>query len=374
MRKPVLLLALAIFASACDRRSGATGADQTRATSEPKIEVVRVISQKLSTTDRLPAELTPYYAVSIYPRVSGYVEEIPVDRGSIVHRGQLLARLSAPELIAQRAEVQAKMSADRATYQRLKDAANTPGAVAKNEIELAEDGLKADLERVRSSKTLEDYLTISAPFDGVITERDVHPGALVGPPSSSSGAHQIVRIEEDDHLRLTVPVPEPDVEGISERARAEFTVSSWPGQQFAGTIARISHSVDERTRAMPVELDVDNRDGKLSPGMFAEVQWPVHRDRTTLFVPALAVVETMEATYIEVVRDDRVRRVSVKRGRMQGELVETFGALNEGDLVVAQGSEELAEGTRISVRLRPAAKASVAEIKPNAPGSQQQSR
>lgn len=374
MRKSALLLALLAFA--CNRPSAAKGPELRQQAGEPQgrtIEVVKVLSQKLSTTDRLPAELTPYQAVAIHPRVSGFVEEIPVDRGSVVHRGELLARLSAPELIAQRVEAQAKMSADRATYQRLKDAANTPGAVAKNEMELAQDALEADLERVRSLKTLEGYLTITAPFDGIITERNVHPGALVGPPSSSDG-RPVVRIEQDDHLRLTVPVPEPDAEGISQGATAEFTVSSWPGQGFIGTIARISHSVDERTRTMPVELDVDNRQGKLAPGMFAEVQWPVHRDAATLFVPASAVVETMEATFVELVRDDRVRRVPVKRGRMQDDLVEIFGPLREGDLVVAPGSEELADGTRISARRRGAAAASAAQVKPDAPGSDQRSR
>ncbi len=374
MRKSVLLLAFALLTIACDRPSASGAPDRTQGGREPIIEVVKVISQKLSTTDHLPAELTPYQAVAIYPRVSGFVEEIPVDRGSVVHHGQLLARLSAPELIAQRAEAEAKMSADRATYQRLKDAANTPGAVAKNELEVAEDGLKADLERVRSLKTLEDYLTITAPFDGVITERDVHPGALVGPPSSSSGTRPIVRIEEDDRLRLTVPVPEPDAGGIRQGATAEFTVSTWPGQRFTGTIARISHSVDEGTRTMPVELDVDNRDAKLAPGMFAEVQWPVHRDLATLFVPASAVVETMEATFVEVVRDDRVRRVPVKRGRMQDDLVELFGNLREGDLVAAHGSEELADGTKVRARLSGAATASAAKVNVDALGSGQRIR
>lgn len=370
MRKWVLLLALLAFA--CNRSSAAKGPESRQQAGAlrggPSVDVVKVISQKLSTTDHLPAELTPYQAVAIYPRVNGFVEEIPVDRGSVVRRGQLLSRLSAPELVAQRAEAQAKTSADRATYVRLKEASKTPGAVAKNEIEVAEDALKADSERVRSLRTLEDYLTITAPFDGIITERDVHPGALVGPPSSSE-ARPVVRIEEDDHLRLTVPVPEADVGGIRQGAIAEFTVDAWPGQHFSGTIARIAYSVEERTRTMPVELDVDNRDGKLAPGMFAEVRWPVQRDVATLFVPASAVVESMEATFVQAVRDDRIRRVAVKRGRMQGDLVEVFGALREGDLVAGRGSEELADGTRVSARLREAAPASTATVNPDALGS-----
>jgi membrane fusion protein (multidrug efflux system) len=339
MRKWLLLFALAVIG--CDGSSAARGPELRQQSGQsqtaPTLEVVKVVSQKLSTTDYLPAELTPYQAVSIYPRVNGFVEEIPVDRGSIVNRGQLLVRLSAPELIAQRAEAQAKMSADYATYRRLKEAAKTTGAVAPN------------------------YLTVTAPFDGIITQRDVHPGALVGPPSSAA-AIPLVKIEQDHVLRLTVPVPEADAGIVMRGATADFTVSTWPGENFSGTIARISHSIDERTRTMPVELDVDNRNGRLAPGMFAEVRWPVHRNIPTLFVPPSAVVETMEMTFVELVREGRVRRIAIKRGKTQKNLVEVFGGLQPGELVAARGSEELDDGTRVTARLAETARA--VEAKP----------
>ncbi len=112
---------------------------------------------------------------------------------------------------------------------------------------------------------------------------------------------------------------------------------------------------------MPVELDVNNRDERLAPGMFAEVSWPVHRTTATLFVPVSAVVESMEKTFVEVVRNDRIKRVSVKRGRTQKELVEVFGALTKDDLVVTRGTEELADGTKVNAR--PGATAAASAIK-----------
>ena len=170
MRKWGALL-LALLVSACNGSSAARRPELQRQSDEskdgPNVEVVKVVARKLSTVDYLPAELTSYQSVAIYPRVSGFVDRIPVDRGSAVRRGQLLAQLSAPELFAQRAEAEAKESAARATYQRLKEADRTQGAVAKNEVELAADALKADSERVRSLKTLESYLTVTAPFDGM---------------------------------------------------------------------------------------------------------------------------------------------------------------------------------------------------------------
>jgi membrane fusion protein (multidrug efflux system) len=342
-----LLLLAALMACACQQPSAAREQPAAPPRSGPSVEVVKVIQRRLSTVEYLPAELRPYLAVAIYPRVSGFVENIAVDRGSIVRRGQLLARLSAPELLYQRAEVERKLSADRATWQRLKQAAKTPGAVAPNEVEVAQDSLNADLERVRALRTLEGYLTITAPFDGIITERDAHPGALAAPPSSAA-ALPLLKLEQDSRLRLIVPVPEADAGAIGVGAAAVFTVSAWPGQSFSGTIARIAHSVDRRTRTMPVELDVDNRDGRLAPGMFAEVRWPVRREFPTLVVPESAVVETMEMTFVDAIRGGRVHRVAVKRGRTKAGLVEVYGALREGDLVAVRGSEELTEGTQVS--------------------------
>src|SRR5262249_18837225 len=112
---------------------------------------------------------------------------------------------------------------------------------------------------------------------------------------------------------------------------------------------------------MPVELDVYNRDGRLAPGMFAEVLWPVRRSTPTLFVPASAVIENMEKTFVQIVREGRVKRVPVKRGKSQKDLVEMFGALQEDNLVAVRGSEELVDGTRVGTRLRTTATASAAK-------------
>jgi RND family efflux transporter MFP subunit len=317
---------------------------------EAALEVVPVVSEKLSTTARLPGELAPYEMVALYPRVSGFVEEISVDRGSVVRRGQLLARLSAPELATQRSEVESKLSAARSTFERMHAAAETPGAVAKHDLEVQEAAVKADEARVQSLKTLESYLYVRAPFDGVITERNVHPGALVGPPAGAN-AVPMLRMESVGHLRLTVAVPEADVGAIAEGARTEFVVRTWPGQRFSGAIKRIAHAIDPRTRTMPVELDVDNPQNKLAPGMFAEVFWPIRRETPSLFVPPGSVVQSPEKTYVDLVKDGAIEQVTVQRGATLKDRVEVFGALQAGDLVLRRGSEEMKPGTKVSTKL-----------------------
>ena len=315
----------------------------------PQVTVVSVVAQRLDETVRLPGELQPYLSVDLYPKVTGILQWIGVDRGSHVKRGQVLVRLMAPELSAQRAEAEAKWRADQITFERLTTAAATPGVVAPNDLEIAKRTVEADRARVVALKDMEAYLVIAAPFDGVITARNVHPGALVGPVGGGgTGANSpLVRLEHTVHLRLIVPVPEPYTGEIASGLEVKFSVPAFPGQMFHGTITRIAHSVDMKTRTMPVEVDVDNTSDLLAPGMFPEVEWPVQRSQPTLFVPAKAVVTTTEFTFVIRVRQDTAEWVGVQKGQSVGDLIEVFGDLKAGDRVIARGTDELRPGTKV---------------------------
>jgi RND family efflux transporter MFP subunit len=294
-----------------------------------------------------------------------------VDRGSCVKQGQTLATLSAPELQAQtlkaeaelqsaraqQAEAEARTVSARSTFERLKAAAQTPGVVAGNDVEIAEKTLEAaqaQVEAMKSSvaaadaaikalKDLESYLVLRAPFDGVVTERHVHPGSLVGPSGTP-----VVRIEQLSRLRLTVPVPETYVAGIGRGTRVAFTVAAFPGQTFEGVIARPAYSLDMKTRSMLVELDVMNPKQVLAPGMFAEVQWPISRAQSSLFVPTTSVVRTSERQFVVRLRNGVAEWVDVRRGQVNGNLIEVFGDLREGDVVARRGTDEIRPGARVS--------------------------
>ncbi len=345
------------------------------AVAQAPVQVVPVISRQVSRELRLPGEFAPYLRVDLFARVDSFVEKVEVDRGSVVKEGQLLAVLSAPELVAQRAEAEsktqaaesqrteadAKLIAAQSTFERLKAAAATPGAVAGNELILAgkavdaakaalgasEDSIKAAKAAVESLRELESYLRVRAPFDGLITERLVHPGALVGP--SGAGGLPLLRLEQTSRLRLVVPVPEAATGGIVRGARVEFTVSAYPGETFSGVVARIAHSLDTKTRTMAVEADVNNAAGRLAPGMYPQVVWPVRRPRASLLVPASAVVTTTERTFVIRVREGKAEWVDVTRGAPAGELVEVFGPLTPGEEVVRRASDEIRDGARLSL-------------------------
>jgi membrane fusion protein, multidrug efflux system len=346
------------------------------APSTPTIEVARVISQKLETQVRLPGEILPYEQVDVFAKVTGFVKWIGVDRGSKVRKGEVIARLEAPELVAQRAEAdskfqsaqsqlasaRAKLAADQGTFERLKAAAKTPGVVAPNDLEIAQRAMESDqatvtaLEKsaqasedaLRAVSELEAYLDIAAPFDGQVTTRFVHPGALAGPEGGAGGVTPIVRIETVHRHRLVVPVPEYDAARVPEGAEVNFTVPSFPGKIFHAPIARISHGVDTKTRTMPVELDVRDPAGELLPGTFSEVEWPLRRDYATLFVPPSAVATNLERTFVIRIREGKAEWVDVKTGATEGKLLEVFGDLRAGDMVAARGTDELRPGTLVA--------------------------
>jgi membrane fusion protein, multidrug efflux system len=343
------------------------------AAAQQTVEVVKVISRPVERTVKLPGEFMPYLSVAIHAKVTAFVDKVEVDRGSVVQEGQLLALLDAPELTAQRAEADAKIQAlesqraeaeaklagAESTYERLKAASATEGAVAGNElivvekeadaarslVRAQESSVKAAQQSAMSLKELESYLRVTAPFSGTITERDIHPGALVGPGAGSS--IPLFRLEQNSRLRLVVAVPESEVGGIVKGAHVSFRVTAYPGETFNGVIARIAESLDSRTRTMPVELEVTNPQRRLAPGMYPEVSWPVRNKKPALLVPPSSIVTTTERVFVVRIRDGKAEWVNVTRGSPVDDLVQVYGSLNPDDQIVRRGSDEIREGTPV---------------------------
>jgi membrane fusion protein (multidrug efflux system) len=372
---PLLLLAGALACGRTDTPAPATAV--AAATGPITVDIARVVEQPLDIQLSLPGELTPYRSVAIHPRVSAFVKNVTVDRGSVVRTGDLLATLEAPELVAQRAEAQSKLhaaeaqlagaqskaDADRGTFERLKAASATPGVVAGNDLVVAEKAAEASQSLVTAGRQqveaarqaaqaiseMESYLRVTAPFAGVITERHVHPGALVG-PAAGSDSLPMLRLVEHRRLRLVVSVPEAYTAEMVNGTSVLFTVAAFPGQTWSGSIARIAQAVDVATRTMAVELDVQNADGRLSPGTFCQVRWPVRRTGPSLFVPSGSIASTTNRTFVIRVRGGKAEWVDVTTGLTAGPLVEVFGALEPGDEIAGRGTDELRSGADVRPR------------------------
>ena len=342
------------------------------------VSTASIESRKLQTMVMLPAQLIPYEQVDIYPKITGFVQTVTVDRGSHVHRGQLLVRLTAPEVVSQRSQAeaavraaesqlataQAKLASDNGTYLHMVAAAKTPGVLAENDVAVADQTVLADKTTVgvaeqnvsaardalSSVRQMESYLNITAPFDGIVTTRNLHPGALIGPASGQGGSPPILQIVDNTRLRLVVPVPEAEVGEMKVGQQVSFTVPAYPGQTFKAPIRRISRALDQTTRTMPVELDVLNRDARVSPGSFTTVSWPLERTYPTLFVPTSAVTTDQQHTFVIRIHNDKAEWVTVQTGQTVNGQIEVFGDLKPGDQVVKTASDAIRAGDSVHVQ------------------------
>ncbi|MGA8343501.1 MAG: efflux RND transporter periplasmic adaptor subunit, partial [Candidatus Sulfotelmatobacter sp.] len=218
------------------------------------------------------------------------------------------------------------------------------------QLEAASNNVQAARESLRGVAQLESYLEIRAPFDGVVVQRNLHPGALVGPASGQSGTQPIVQIESVSRLRVVVPVPEAYVAGVREGQQVAFNVPAYPGRTYRAPIARISHDINQNTRTMQVELDLRNADAQVTPGTFANVEWPIHRSYATLFVPSSAVTSDQQRTFIIRVNQGKAEWVDVKTGVTVNGKTEVFGGLQPGELVVANATDSIRSGTAVSTQ------------------------
>ncbi len=277
-----------------------------------------------------------------------------------VKRGQTLAVLEAPELQAQLAEGLARVEdfksqylASKLTYQRLVQMSGTQGAVAVNELDVVKSKMVVDsmqmlsaLESYKAKKEMVNYLTIKEPFDGIITKRNISPGELVGPEVSEP----LFILENSAILRLTIAIPELYSSQLKVGTEVKFKVNALPEKIFTAHLSRSSESLDLSNRSMYAEFDVANQSHLLKSGMYAEVSLLVERSAPTLFVSSSSVVNSTERVFVIQVVDLHAQWIDVKTGTQLDTLVEVFGPLKAGALVVSRASEEIRDGSEVVVK------------------------
>lgn len=350
------LLPVLLFAASCTTEGGTT-VKEVKAVI-PTVETVSVQEMQASYTLQLPGEVLPYEQVKLYPKVKGFVKDIYVDRGSPVRQGQLLAVLEAPEITqasmaasAKKQEVLESIQYSGQAYERLKRAAANKGAVADLELEQAKARLMADSAKLKSldaemaaAAQLAKYLNIKAPFDGIITTRNVSPGALVGTNDSP-----LFSLARQDRLRLTLAIPEKHTHALADSSVIQYRLSNYPDKIFTAAISRNSGLVDPKIRSLMVEFDINNTAQIHRGGEYVQAEVPFHNPTPGLWVPSSSIVDAPSGIFVLKVMDDIVHRVAVKTGIRKDGLTQVFGELRPEDLVVLKGSEELREGTKIAI-------------------------
>lgn len=352
----ISLLASVLLSACAENRAEEKKTEAVKAVA-PAYELATVESGGVPSTLKLPAQLSAYQEVSLFPKVNGYVKNVLVDLGSYVSKGSLLMELEAPELeqaVLLAKEKYAKANADfsinKEHYQRLLEASKTKGAVSPMDLSTIKAKMNADTALVNAEKAnwemqkaMLGYLKVVAPFSGVITERNIHPGALV---SAVAKDKPMLELKQIANLRLQVDVPEHLAVNLHERDTLSFYVSALQGKKLRGKISRKSRNINSHYRSERIEVDVANTGGQLASGMYADVLIYSKGNKNALIVPKSAVVTSTERKYVLVSDNGNIRKIDVSTGNQTLDKVEVYGELQVGEKVISKASEEIKESIK----------------------------
>ncbi len=387
-----VVLALLIAWGAYGHWQQAADAEETQQQTNNFVPTVRVATAQrvdAPVTLTLPGQTEPFDSASVYARATGYIAERRVDIGTRVHEGDLMLRVSAPDLDAQltqalaqvaqleAAEQQAEAQLQQAqanaklanvTNQRTstlagegwdtkQNADNTRAnvntsvasvAAATAGISVAKANLKAQIATVQRLQELTGFERIVAPFDGVVTARNVDTGDLV--TADAAGGNPLLTIQRDDVLRVAVQVPQSGAVSLHDGLEATVRVPELPSDAFKGRVARSSVALNPASRTLLAEVDVDNSRHVLRPGLYADVSFAVPREAPGVVVPEEALVFNAEGMQVAVVRpDDTIEMRTVSIYRDFGTTVELRGGLAGGEQLVLSPPADLRAGSKVAI-------------------------
>jgi membrane fusion protein (multidrug efflux system) len=354
---------LALLAASCGNASSTT-VSQTPDT--PAVQTIHLSKGALTTHMQLPGELRPFQTVDLYAKVNSFVKDMSVDIGSEVHKGQLLVTLEAPELqdalnasAALLHTQEAVYKASKANYDRMYRTSKIPGTISPNDLDMAYAKMGADSanlaaarSRYQESAAMQGYLQVRAPFDGVISSRNVYAGAYAGPagsagPGGKGASLPLLTLQEQAKLRLVIAIPEAATSYFQQKDTVHFTVQTLPGRDFTAYISRLAGSLDMQLRTEQLEMDVYNKGKTLLPGMFAQVSLDLTNDKKVFVVPKAAVTGNSRQIFVIRIANGRTEWTPVQKGRETADSVEVFGDLQEGDQLATGATDELKNGTLV---------------------------
>jgi len=338
--------------------------DSTRANATPTISVVVPTVATAGSEIALPGNTQAFDDTPIYARTSGYVQKWYVDLGQQVKQGELMATIETPELDEQLQVAKANLQSAQADL----NLANTTSdryqnllksdSVSKQETDVAVSGAAAKKAavaaaeaNVRRLQQLQSFEKVYAPYSGTVTERNVDIGDLIdaGSPGTGSTAKEMFRVASINTLRVFVQVPEIYAPNIKNGDTATLTLDEYPGQVFTGTVARNSSAIDQASRTLDVEVDVNNSDRRLLPGAYVFVHFKIPQTARMLSIPSNTLLFRAQGLQVGIVRNGIVHLQSVTIGKDNGKTVEIASGLTPSDQVILDPSDSLANGQAVQV-------------------------
>jgi len=337
-------------------------AKETERETIPTVAVVSPLAEKPDEELVLPGSLQAYEESPIYARTSGYLVRWYKDIGSKVSKGDLLAKIDAPEVDQELNQTKAarqqilaqmelaKISADRWENLRKSDSVSAQEADQQlSGYKQAQANLAAADANVRRLEQLEGFKDVYAPFSGVLTRRNVDPGALINAGAGAAG-RELFNIARVDPLRVFTSVPQAYALSIKVGSQTVVTLQEFPGEKFLGKVARTAESIDPATRTLLTEVDVPNKDGRLLPGSFGEVHFAVGTNVNKVTVPVNAMLFRAEGPQVVVVgSDNRLQLRHINIGRDYGTTLEILGGVTANERIVINPADSLEDGQQVNV-------------------------
>jgi RND family efflux transporter MFP subunit len=372
----VVAIAVVAFGILERRQNEVTVAQWTEAQAIPEVAVLTPMSSPAVAPLVLPGNIQAWYEAPMYARVSGYLKMWYFDYGAHVKKGDVLAEIDTPDLDAQLAAAQAKLNSALAvvnvrktelqfaesTYNRWRE--SPTGVVSEQETEskqadygsararlnAANAEVAEDQGEVDRLNALEGFKKIIAPFDGVVTARETDIGALINAGSGTSNGPELFRMADVSKMRIFVQVPQQQSAGIAPGQEAEVHLPQYPGRTFKATVATTSDAINMEARTLLVELHVDNPDGLLQPGAYAQVVFRLPSNPDVLRIPTSALVFRKQGLQVATLGPgDKIELKSVTLGRNLGTDVEVVSGLSASDRVVDSPPDSLASGDLVHV-------------------------
>lgn len=337
-------------------------ANETERETVPTVAVVNPVAEKPDEDLILPGSLLAYEESPIYARTNGYLVAWYKDIGSRVTKGELLAKIDTPEVDqelnqtrATRQQIVAQMDLAKITADRWQLLLKTDSVSAQEAdqntsgYKQAQANLAAADANVRRLEQLEGFKEVYAPFTGVLTKRNVDPGALINAGAQAAG-RELFDIARVDPLRVYTSVPQAYAPFIKVGAKTFVTLQEFPGQKFVATVARTAEAIDPNTRTLLTEVDVPNKDGRLLPGSFGEVHFAIGSNVNKVTVPVNTMLFRAQGPQVAVVgSDSKVQLRAINIGRDYGTTLEILGGVAPTDRIVVNPPDSLEDGQQVNV-------------------------
>ena len=311
----------------------------------PHVLVTQISGGSPSRTIELPASIHGYTETPVYAKVAGYMKTINVDKGDHVKTGELIAIIESPETDKQVADARSFYWIQNVTDIRNQELVRQQ-VVPQQTADQTHSAMLQARAAYQQELAMQGYEIVRAPFDGVVTARYVDPGTLIPQATTSSSTPNIpiVALATQTPLRVYAYAPQSLASFIKDGDPATVTVSDFPNRKFTGTITRHPEALDQTTRTMLVEVDLQNQDRSLLPGMYANMKMTAHVTTTSLTAPDDALIFRNDKVYLPVVRENHLKLIEVALGHDDGYTVEVNGDLRPGEMIAVNVGEAARDG------------------------------